>query len=402
MFRLVVCVIFICLGAFANAQEAFPFHNEPGAYAVGFRTVEQSDPKRRYPAVSTTESPASANTPRPIQTAIWYPAVKGGKRMRYDDYLQLLGWEDDFRRVPAQRAKVIADWLTLVTGDRNAAQIDAERNDPRWAMRDAKPLPGKYPVVIYSPSFSSPSFENAEMMELLASHGYIVIASPSFGINGRSQKSDLAHAEAQAADIRFLVDYAHSLPHADARRLAVAGFSWGGMANVLAAAQDERIKALVCLDGTVRYRHAMLSAVPYLKPEQLRTPLLFLAQRPAPFERNLDFKPDLSGSILRKMTGADVYLVTMSMMEHVYFGTSYLRLDPLDFGDYTRDEIAQSYALGARYVLNFLNGVLKNDPAGFAYLMKKPEALGQPRHSVHSQLFPAQRSNLSQVNASPR
>lgn len=103
----------------------------------------------------------------------------------------------------------------------------------------------------------------------------------------------------------------------------------------------------------------MLSAVPYLKPEQLRTPLLFLAQRPAPFERNLDFKPDLSGSILRKMTGADVYLVTMDMMEHVYFGASYLRLDPLDFGDYTRDEVAQLYALGARYVLNFLNGTLK-------------------------------------------
>ncbi|KFI07359.1 hypothetical protein JN27_10485 [Massilia sp. BSC265] len=76
-------------------------------------------------------------------------------------------------------------------------------------------------------------------------------------------------------------------------------------------------------------------------------------------------------------------------MEHVYFGTSYLRLDPLDFSDYTRDEVAQSYALSARYVLNFLNGALKGDKSGFAYLMKKPEQLGMPRHSVDSQFFAA-------------
>ena len=224
---------------------------------------------------------------------------------------------------------------------------------------------------------------------LALAFGALLIASPALGVDERWQKPDLAHAEAQAADIRFLVGYAQSLPQADTGRLAVAGFSWGGMANVMAAAQDERIKALVCLDGTVRYRHAMLEKLPYLKPEQLRTPLLYLAQRPAPFERGLKFKPDHSGSILQKMTGADVYLLTMHAMEHVYFGTSYLRLDPLDFGDYTRDEVAQAYAQSTRYVLNFLNGALKGDRSGFDYLMKKPEQLGMPRHSIERQFFAA-------------
>lgn len=385
MIRLLTFILLILLGASARAQQAFPFHNQPGSFAVGFRVVAQVDPSRSYPA----SAPEGARKPRPIQTAIWYPAAKGGQAMRYDDYLQLLGWDDDFTRSAAERDKVLAEWLKFVTEDKSAEQIAAERKDLRWAVRDAKALPGKYPVVIYSPSISSNVFENAEMMEFLASHGYVVIASPALGIDGRWQKDDLAHAEAQAADIRFLVGYAQSLPQADTSRLAVAGFSWGGMANVLAAAQDERIKALVCLDGTVRYRHAMLEKVPYLKPEQLRTPLLYLAQRPPPFERGLKFKPDHSGSILQKMTGADVYLLTMHAMEHVYFGTSYLRLDPLDFGDYTRDEVAQSYAQSARYVLHFLNGALKGDKSGFAYLMKKPEQLGMPRHSVERQFFAA-------------
>ena len=385
MFRLFAFVLLVLVGAPSHAQQAFPFHNKPGSFAVGFRVVGQVDPSRSYPA----NAPEGARKPRPIQTAIWYPAAKGGKPMRYDDYLQLLGWDDDFARSPAERDKVLAEWLTFVSEGKRDAQLAVERRDVRWAVRDAKALPGKYPVVIYSPSISSNVFENAEMMEFLASHGYVVIASPALGIDERGQQNDLAHAEAQAADIRFLVNYAQSLPQADASRLAVAGFSWGGLANVLAAAQDERIKALVCLDGTVRYRHAMLEKVPYLKPEQLRTPLLYLAQRPPPFERGLKHKPDHSGSILQKMTGADVYLLTMYAMEHVYFGTSYLRLDPLDFGDYTREEVAQSHDQSARYVLNFLNGALKGERSGFAYLMKKPEQLGMPRHSVDSQFFAA-------------
>lgn len=385
MFRLIACILLVLVSTVSSAQQAFPFHNKPGSFAVGFRVVAQVDPGRSYPA----SAPDGVRRPRPIQTAIWYPARQGGAAMRYDDYLRLLGWDDDFSRSPAERDKVVREWLKMVTGDKPAAQVAAERQDPRWALRDAPALPGKYPVVIYSPSLSSNVFENAEMMEFLASHGYVVIASPALGLDARWQKDDLAHAEAQAADIRFLVDYAQSLPQADATRLAVAGFSWGGMANVLAAAQDERIKALVCLDGTVRYRHAMLEKVAYLKPEQLRTPLLYLSQRPQPFERGLKHKPDHSGSILQKMTGADVYLLTMHAMEHVYFGTSYLRLDPLDFGDYTRDEVARSYAQGARYVLNFLNGALKGDRGGFDYLMKKPEQLGMPRHSVDSRFFAA-------------
>ena len=378
MFRLVALFLSVLIAAPSSAQQAFPFHNTPGAYAVGFRTVEQSDPSRSY-----------KGKPRPIQTAIWYPAVKGGQAMRYDDYLQLLGWEDDFARTPAERDKVLAEWLKLVTEGKPAEQVAAERRDGRWAVRNARALSGAFPVVIYSPSISSNVFENAELMEFLASHGYLVIASPALGVETRTQKDDLAHAEAQAADIRFLVGYAQTLPQADTGRIAAVGFSWGGMANVLAAAQDDRIKALVSLDGTIRYRHAMLSQVPYLKPERLRTPLLYLAQRPQPFERGLKHKPDVSGSILRKMTGADVYMVTMYALEHVFFATSYLRLDPLVFEEYSREEVAQSSALSARYVVNFLNGALKGDRAGFDYLMKKSEQVGAAPHTSYSQFFPA-------------
>ncbi len=98
-------------------------------------------------------------------------------------------------------------------------------NDPLWAVRDAPMLTGKFPVVIYAPSFGSMSWENADLCEYLASHGYVVLASPDFGAASRSMTSDLTGIRAQAADISFLVGYAHTLEDADASRVAVAGFS---------------------------------------------------------------------------------------------------------------------------------------------------------------------------------
>lgn len=104
-----------------------------------------------------------------------------------------------------------------------------------------------------------------------------MIAGPTIGETGRWIKKDLMHAELQAADIRFLIDYARTLPQADMARVAVAGFSWGGLSNVLAATKDERIKALVCIDGAVRYSNSIVVQAKYAVPEKLKTPLLFLA-----------------------------------------------------------------------------------------------------------------------------
>jgi hypothetical protein len=50
---------------------------------------------------------------------------------------------------------------------------------PLWAVRDSQLAKGRYPVLIYAPSDSSVSWENADLCEYLASHGYVVLASPS-------------------------------------------------------------------------------------------------------------------------------------------------------------------------------------------------------------------------------
>ncbi|KFC71546.1 hypothetical protein [Massilia sp. LC238] len=100
----------------------------------------------------------------------------------------------------------------MITEGKRKEQVASERRRRMWAVRDAAPKAGKFPVVIYAPSINNTTFENADIAEYLASHGYIVIAAPSVGLNSRWIKKDLMHAELQADDIRFLVDYARTLP----------------------------------------------------------------------------------------------------------------------------------------------------------------------------------------------
>lgn len=122
-----------------------------------------------------------------------------------------------------------------------------------WAVIDGAPAAGHFPVVIYAPSFGASAHENADLCEYLASQGYIVLASPSMGARGRPMTHDLDGVESQVANIGFLSVFARTIPQADLAQVAVVGYSWGGMANMLAAAKDNRVGALVSLDGSVRY-----------------------------------------------------------------------------------------------------------------------------------------------------
>jgi hypothetical protein len=198
-----------------QAQSLFTFSNAPGVHGVGVRFVKQYDRTRSFtPQRGMLASVLSKqeNRGRPLQTVVWYPAQKGGQGVRYDDYLQLVGWETDFEGSPKEQARTVDAWLQMVTEGKRKKQVESERGRRMWAVRDAAPRAGTFPVVIYAPSINNTTFENADIAEYLASHGYIVISAPTIGETGRWIRKDLKHAELQVGDIRFLIDYARTLP----------------------------------------------------------------------------------------------------------------------------------------------------------------------------------------------
>src|SRR5579875_1707365 len=98
------------------------------------------------------------------------------------------------------------------------------------------------------------------------------------GENTREATHSLAGAEAQARDVSFLITFALSLPNTEMTRVAAVGFSWGGLADLLATAQDHLIHALVSLDGSERYFPGYVQESGFAKPEQMRIPLIYFEE----------------------------------------------------------------------------------------------------------------------------
>lgn len=329
MRRILLAVLF-CATASAQAADTFTFPLQPGPHGVGLQVKQEYDRSRVYKTrVSlVTGKPASGERARPMQMLVWYPAARGGKPVTWRDYYATGATEADFALDAAALKRVTATRFAELTASRpDAAQVLAH---PMRARLDAPAQSGKFPVVIYAPSFSASAAENADLCEYLASHGYIVLSSASQGAHSREMTTDVEGVETQAADIGWLIARASAMPHADIDRLAVAGFSWGGLANVAAAAKDDRIKALVSLDGSVRYFPRLVDggkeAIAYVTPERLAVPMLFIAQKPASIEQLNRRDKGTDFSLLNRMTYADTYVLTMHAMEHQNFAGDALHM----------------------------------------------------------------------------
>jgi dienelactone hydrolase len=381
----------------AYTSKASNFHPQPvaGPYKVGFRVVQQYDRARVYkPSVDLTSGTiAVGERARPIQTLIWYPAKKAsGRALHYGDYVRLAATETEFTRSPAEVDQFLTAALAENYANLDSNQRRVELAQPMLAAREADEVPQQFPVLIYAPGSSSSAYENADLCEYLASQGYLVLASPSLGVNTRSITLDLEGAEAQAHDISFLVGYAATLAQADKAKLAVIGYSYGGLANVLAAAQDDRIAALVALDGSVRYYSAVAQAATYATPERLAVPLLYLGAKPITVETILNRSTQTASySLLNQLKYADFYNVTMYPMEHAAFQSESLRLGPEQrFGEYTRQEAALAYGWMEQYVLAFLNAYLKGEAGASKFLNNAPKANGVPAHLLSVEVHRSQ------------
>jgi len=253
------------LAAFQTSP--FQFLQKPGPYPVGLKVVDQNDRSRTYPVSPKDSSRSSVGADgRPLQTLIWYPSLRNtGKPMTVGGYTQLADTEIHFETPHPEQNR----WRLLL---KTSLEI------PLWAVRDAQLAKGRYPVLIYAPGDSSVSWENADLCEYLASHGFVVLASPSLGVSTRDMTDDLAGINAQARDISFLITYASSLPDTDSSKVAVVSWSWGGISSLFAAARDARVGALVSMDGSMRYYPGLVKKAKNIHPEKMTIPLLFFAR----------------------------------------------------------------------------------------------------------------------------
>lgn len=362
----------------ASDPSLFRFSNPPGPFSVGFEVVRQYDYSRTYSTSVDLGKPGSREGARPLQTVIWYPAKdRSDLPITYGDYLELFASEDSFLLTPAQAA----DTLHKEKIDYRA---DADPSVKMWATKSAKPNDGKFPLIIYAPSFGGPAFENADLCEYLATYGYVVIATPSIGAHSFNMSGGMEGAETQARDISFLIDFACAIPQTDLSHIAVIGYSWGGISNFFAAAIDSRITALIAIDGSARYFPKLIKDSGYVRPQDMTIPLLFFTRGEITLESLKG--ADLSGNVLNEMIHSNVYIVRMHDMRHGEFSSMHQR-SPAYWkshppGEYSPEETSDSYKWMARYTLEFLNWTFKQDASAQTFLENPPAKNGVPNHML--------------------
>lgn len=382
--RKLLILFFLCIRSHDSFAASVTFPGAHGQYGVGLRVAQLYDRARVYTdrVDLLSGNAARGERARPIQALVWYPTENdSAKAMTYQDYLRIAATEVQFGIDQAEAGRKVSAYVRDNYPNLDSLPGGNALTQPMLARRDAAPAAGKFPIVIYAPGSSASAHDNADLCEYLASHGYLVIASASVGAHTRSMNVDLDGAESEARDISYLLGYASALPQADVTHVAAMGYSFGGLANVLAAARDDRISALVSLDGSVRYFPAIVQQAAYASPERLALPMLYLGGKPYTAELMNRIKQVPTFSLMNQMKFADVYNVTMYTMEHAAFQSESLRLGPEQrFGEYSRDEALLAHGWMGRYVLAFLDAYLRNDASAVKFINERPGANGVPAH----------------------
>ncbi|MFE7552143.1 alpha/beta hydrolase family protein [Streptomyces gardneri] len=234
-------------GAGAPAPTALRLPGPTGPHPVGLRTFALTDTSRNDPW-----EPALGV--REVMISVLYPA----RTVR------------DHPRAPQltpSEAREFAGLAPMVRPGLPAAGVD-------WGAVlthghvDAPALPGRRPVLVYSPGGGDSRTLGTTLAEDLASHGRIVVLVDHPGdasqvelpggmrwtvLRGNPDPATFrTMIDTRVADIRFVLDRLGSLPLApvmDLRRIGVYGHSAGGTAAVHALATDDRLAAGVNLEG---------------------------------------------------------------------------------------------------------------------------------------------------------
>jgi dienelactone hydrolase len=380
--KLLFCVLIIVF--FREPIQAqvtqFKFNLSPGKYAVGFKSINQYDFSRTYISADDTSDRSSIKEKaRPIQTSIWYPAVRNNSStfMLYGEYIHLLANKEEFVELTPQAMKR-AESTYAATYKIPLHQLNPQLTLQTKAVKNAAGAKGNFPVVIYSPGVNGPSFENSFLCEYLASHGYIVVASPSLGISPGGMSFDVKGFETQARDIEFLLAFMHTYSGADITKVASIGFSWGGLSNIVAKLQNDKIQAVICLDGSIRYHYPKFKQSVYSSDSlALQMPFLYMASN-IKDDTLTKYGFDPVFHFYKSLPKTNRYFLTFNDLSHENFSShlNSINYENIFSGKEQQDKVLHSYQLMSLYTLHFLNAYLKSDKNSLKFISNKPQSNG--------------------------
>jgi dienelactone hydrolase len=224
-----------------------------GQYSVGFQYWYEIDSSRTWePLPSDMDTNTAGTKYRPMRISVWYPAqLNNENKMRFENYVRPEHNNFYFRMLN----KIMTDydmWSYNGMFNEDSIIINNLLHMETEVYYNAKPAEGKFALVIYSSGWFSRSPDNTLLAEYLASHGYIVVTVPQLGPGSTvfDFKVSPERINTQVADLRFALDFSLTHFNIDTARITALGFSIGGIVALWLGQTDERIKAVIGLDGS--------------------------------------------------------------------------------------------------------------------------------------------------------
>ena len=356
------------------------------AQPIGFRVIEAWDHARTTrPPTDYRGRAATDPVSVPIQIGVWYPAQPGGRPMTFRDLHLVAIRRERFGPVTAQdSAQVVNDMAWAVRISRAdsadpAARPEVGLSGPLLAVRDARQRAGAFPVAVVG---SSGSIANVSALaEHLASHGWIVLATPSSTQSaGLEVTAPRLAVEDRLRALEFLVAAAHSLPGADVRRLAVIGVNFDSFAALEYQMRSMRAAGVVTINGwqTIENRFEVLRNSPWYDAARIRVPVFNIH-----WDEDGPGFPPANFGYLRDLRYAERHHIVVRGLDH--FG---LVGNPLGYPFARREQQA-----GYRYLMHavraFLEGAVRGSLDSARALLTDPATAGYPRDQLRSQWYRA-------------
>ncbi|TDV44770.1 hypothetical protein CLV71_11328 [Actinophytocola oryzae] len=324
--------------AAATAPVVLALPGPTGPYPVGTRELHLVDHDRIDPWTGQA---------RELMVSLWYPAIPKGPIARQFPP-GVAAFYDQNAGVPPGTADFAATRTHSRTG--------------------ATPLPGRRPVVLYSPGGGHSRFLGTTLVEDLASRGYVVVGMDHTPV-GPVQFPDrvvLPQPGVDAAqvmrervrDTGFVLDELAGVPFADLTRVGMFGHSMGGFTTAEAMIGETRIDAGANLDGSMDPRFGQAATVGVTRPFLLMGGGLTSG---APHNHA---NSDDWGAFWSASTGwrRDLYL---SEAEHLSFTDAQVMLPQVD-GDFTASigtiDPRRSLAAQRKYLAAYFDLWLRGRP----------------------------------------
>lgn len=218
-------------------------------FFVGFKTIQTKDTTRIYKP-DTDE--ADYLHFRPLDIDVWYPASASSKdtTLLFRNLLGLLETRANYYTASSIGNGIAQQIAQFFSDNLKCSDSTKVLNFKTQSFKNAKPIEGKFPLVLYLSAFNGMSYENFSLFEELAKKGFVVASVSSIGRFPGDMTMKNEDLMEQVYDAIATLNNLKGNSNIDFTKVGIVGYSWGGLSGSILSSKIPNVACVISLDGS--------------------------------------------------------------------------------------------------------------------------------------------------------